>query len=193
MTTVYADGGRVRLFRTVFLVSLAVPLLAAQLTREDWSRADETIVRFKPDAFPNLPGHVRTALAQRGCTIPQPYDAGAERKNVISGHFISARTADWAVLCSHQKRSSILIFILHGVHSAQVERIGDEPDSQYLQVVDEGRKIGYSRVLSVATAKQVHQHFAHANRNGILDSFTGKASLLWYLSGGKWMKVPAGD
>jgi hypothetical protein len=189
MIVLFVDGGKVRMARIMLLVFLAVPFLAAQLTRADWSRADEAVVRLKPDAFPNLPEHVRTALAQRGCTIPQPYDAGAERKNVLRGHFISG-AADWAVLCSHQKRSSILIF---AAHPAQVNSIGDEPDSQYLQAVDEGRKIGYSRVLTVATAKQVRKHFIHAKRDGILDSFTGKASLLWYLSGGKWMKVPAGD
>lgn len=179
-----------RLFRIVFLVCFAVPLFAAQLTREDWSRADETVVRLKPDAFPNLPEHVRATLAQRGCTIPQPYQAGAEKKNVLSGHFVSSGTSDWAVLCSHRKQSSILIF---SGHSTRVDSIGDEADSRYLQVVDEGRQIGYSRLLTVATAKQVRKPFAHANHDGILDSFTGKASLLWYSSGGKWMKVPAGD
>lgn len=180
-----------RFSRIVSLVSLVVPLLAAQPTHQDWSRADAAIVRLKPDAFPNLPQRMRTALARRGCTIPQPYDAGAERKNVLSGHFISPGPADWAVLCSRQMRSSILIF--RSGHPSQIQAIGDEPDSQYLQVVDEGHKIGYSRLLTVATARQVRKHFAHANHDGILDSFTGKASLLWYSSGGKWMKVPAGD
>jgi len=189
----------VRIVRMVFLVVLTVPLLAAQFTREDWSRADEAIVRLKPDAFPNLPEPVRTELTRGDCSIPQPHNeakadaepARAEKKNVVSGHFTSAATTDWAVLCSHEKRSSILIF--PGSQSAQVERIGEQPDSHYLQAVSEGKKIGYSRVLSVATVKQVRKHFAHADHDGILDSFTGKASLLWYRSGGKWMKVPAGD
>lgn len=180
-----------RIVRIVFLVCLAVPLLAAQLTREDFSRADDAIVRLKPDAFPDLPEHVRTALVQRGCTIPQPADERAEKKNVISGHFISAGAADWAVLCSHDKRSSILVF--PGGHSARVESMGEEPDSQYLQVVGEGGKIGFSRLLTLATVKQVRKHVAHAHLDGILDSFTGKASLLWYRSGSKWMKVQAGD
>lgn len=180
-----------RIPQIVFLTLLAVPLLAAQHTREDWSRADEAIVRLKPDAFPNLPERVRAVLAQRGCTVPQPYDAGAKERNVLSGHFTSSGGADWAVLCSHQKRSSILIF--PGGHSAHVDTIGEEPDSQYLQLVDQGRKIGYSRLLTVASAKQVRHHFAHSNHDGIFDSFTGKASLLWYSSGGKWMKVMAGD
>lgn len=191
MIILFVDGGRVHIVRIVFLVSLAVPLLAAQLTREDWGRADEAIVRLNPDLFPNLPEPVRVALNQRGCAIPQPYDAGAEKKNVLSGHFISAKTADWAVLCSHEKRSTILIF--GSAHSAQVESIATAPDRDYLQVVAEGRQIGYSRVLTVANTSQVLRHFAHANRDGIFDSFTGKASLLWYRSRGKWMKVPAGD
>lgn len=184
-----------RIVRMLFLVLLAIPLLAAQFTREDWSRADEAIVRLKPDAFPNLPEQVRTELTQGGCRVPQPREdaagSGAEKKNVVSGHFTSAATTDWAVLCSHEKRSSIFIF--RGGRSTRVDRIGERPDSQYLQVVSEGKMIGYSRVLSVATVKQVRKHFAHADHEGILDSFTGKASLLWYRSGGKWMKVPAGD
>ncbi len=180
-----------RIAGILFLVSLAVPLVAVQLTREDWSRADNAILRLKPDAFPEVPEHVRAALEQRGCTIPQPYDAGAAKKNVISGHFISAGTTDWAVLCSRAKQSAILVF--RSGHSAQVETIGEAPDSQYLQVTGEGQKIGYSRVLTVATTKQILKHFAHANRDGIEDTFTGKASLLWYRSSGKWMKVAAGD
>lgn len=179
-----------RIVRTVFLISLVVPFLAAQLTREDWARADEATVRLTPDEFPDLPEPVRVALTHRGCTVPQPQDASAEKKNVITGHFTSAGGADWAVLCSHHKRSSILIF--PAGHSAQVETIADSADRDYLQVVAEG-KIGYSRVLSVAAKKQVLKHFAHATHDGILDSFTGKASLLWYQSSGKWMKVPAGD
>ena len=180
-----------RIAQIAFQVLLAVSLLAAQVTREDWIRADDAIVRLKPDAFPNLPERVRGVLVQRGCKVPQPYDAGGKRKNVLRGQFTSSGASEWAVLCSHHKRSSILIF--RAGHSAPVDRIGDEPDSQYLQLVDEGRKIGYSRLLTVASAKQVRHHIAHSNHDGIFDSFTGKASLLWYSSGGKWMKVMAGD
>lgn len=180
-----------RIVRVLSLVLLAVPLLTAQLTREDWSRADEAVVRLKPDAFPNLPDAVRAALEQHGCTIPQPYDAGYAKKNIISGHFLSSTASDWAALCSHEKRSAILI--VPAGHSAGVERIAEEPDSQYLQVAGDGQKIGFSRLLSVASARQVRKHFAHASRDGIEDSFTGKGSLLWYHSGGKWIKIAAGD
>lgn len=160
--------------------------LGVQTTRDDWRRADEAIVRLQPSAFPDLPAELRTDLEQRGCTIPQPYNAGAQKKNVISGAFTSAGQNDWAVLCSHAKRSAILVF--HGGHSSRVDSLAEEPDSQYLQIVGP-QKIGYSRLLAVAPAKVVHQHFPQANHSGIQNVFIEKASVVWYRSAGKWVKV----
>ena len=160
--------------------------LGVQTTRDDWRRADEAIVRLQPSAFPDLPAELRTDLEQRGCTIPQPYNASTQKKNVISGAFTSAGQNDWAVLCSHAKRSAILVF--HGGHSSRVDSLAEEPDSQYLQIVGP-QKIGYSRLLAVAPAKVVHQHFPQSNHSGIQDVFIEKASVVWYRSAGKWVKV----
>jgi len=160
---------------------------SVQTTRDDWRRADEAIDRLKPGDFPDLPAELRTALEQRGCTIPQPYDAGGQKKNVISGPFTSAGQTDWAVLCSHEKRSAILVF--RGGHSSQVDSLAEEPDLQYLQVVAGGQKIGYSRLLAVAPPKVVRQHFPRGNHAGIQDVFIEKASVVWYRSRGKWTKV----
>ncbi|MFL6386235.1 MAG: hypothetical protein ACJ71U_01995 [Terriglobales bacterium] len=172
----------------LFAVCLAAWLsLGVQTTRDDWRRADETIVRLQPSTFPDLPAQLRAALEQRGCTVPQPYNAGMQKKNVISGPFTSASQNDWAVLCSHEKRSAILVF--RGGHSNQVDSLAEEPDSQYLQVLAGPKKIGYSRLLAVAPAKVVHQHFPHANHSGIQDVFIEKASVVWYRSVGKWVKV----
>jgi hypothetical protein len=158
-----------------------------QATREDWRRADEAIVRLQPGAFRDLPAELRTELEHRGCTIPQPYNAGGRKKNVITGPFTSAGQTDWAVLCSHEKRSAILVF--RGGHSGQVDSLAEEPDSQYLQAVAGGQKIGYSRLLAVAPVKVIRQHFPQGDHAGIQDTFMEKASVLWYRSGGKWKKV----
>jgi hypothetical protein len=169
----------------------AWPSVGAQPTRNDWRRADETIERLQPGAFPDLPPELRTALEHRGCTIPQPYDVGGRKKNVITGAFTSAGQTDWAVLCSHEKRSAILVF--RAGRSGQVDTLAEEPDSQYLQVVAGGQKIGYSRLLAVAPAKVVRQLFPQGNHDGIENTFMGKASVVWYRSGGKWIRVPASD
>lgn len=87
----------------------------AQFTRDDFRRADEATLRVKPRAFPNLPARVSTELERRDCTVPQPYGAARQAQNVISGGFISEGKKDWAVLCSHEKRSVILVFDEGGV------------------------------------------------------------------------------
>ena len=167
---------------------------AAQLTRDDWRRADEATVRLSPGAFLNLPAEVRTALERRGCTIPQPYDARGAEANVISGGFTSTGQTDWAVLCSRERQSAILVF--DGKHFDQVDEMAQASDLQYLQVVSGAREIGYSRRLSLLTPSAIRRHFARGanvpqkfDHDGISDGFIGKASVTWYRSSGKWVEL----
>ncbi|HEY6970049.1 MAG TPA: hypothetical protein VJA94_12655 [Candidatus Angelobacter sp.] len=167
----------------------------AQLTDEDWRRAAEAVVRLNPGAVPGLPSELRAALESRGCTIPQPYDAKGHVKNVIKGEFTSAGEADWAVLCSRQKRSAILLF---RSGSRRVAEFAERSDSQFLQVIGPGNEIGYTRLLTTATPKTIRQHLSYGTalaieHAGIEDNFIGKASLVWYQSNGKWIQVAATD
>jgi hypothetical protein len=139
-----------RQFGLIGCVLLLLPgCVRAQVTRQDFLRADQQTVRLKPSAFSNLPPVVRTELEHRGCTIPQP--AGADHaKNVVTGSFIAAGESDWAVLCSHNMHSQILIF--RSGTTDQVDEVGDAPDLNYLQVVSGDHKIGYSRLLRAINA-----------------------------------------
>ena len=94
----------------VVLLLMAWLTPSAQTSPGDWRRADEATLRLKPDAFPNVPPELRTALENRGCRVPQPYNAAGQKNNVITGRFTSAGQTDWAVLCSREKRSTILVF-----------------------------------------------------------------------------------
>jgi hypothetical protein len=169
----------------------------AQFTRDDFRRANEATVRLSPSAFPNLPAEVSTELGRRGCTIPQPYGARGPAKNVISGAFISAGQTDWAVLCSRERRSVILVF--RGGHSRQVDELAAQADSQYLQQVS-GQAIGYSRLLAIAAPKTIRRHAAPGTQlpraidhDGIDDRFVEKASVAWYYSAEKWMRLTGAD
>jgi hypothetical protein len=189
--------------RTIRCIALSAVFLTAwstlgtQTTSDDWRHADEATVRLGPDAFPALPLGLRTALVQRGCTIPQPYASGGQKKkNVITGEFTSAGQTDWAVLCSREKRSAILLF--RGGRSDQVDSLAEAPDAQYLQVVASGREIGYSRLIAVATPALMRRHsrkgtLRAADHDGIENMFLGKASVVWYRSGGKWIQVSWSD
>ena len=180
-------------------VTLALVLSAhGQLKREDFQDADAATVRLSPNDFPELPMEVRTALENRGCTIPQPYGNRAERKNVISGRFQSPGQTDWAALCSNRGVSKILVF--YGGRSTQVDEIAEKSDVQYLQVVSGGTQIGYSRQLAIATPKIIRQQLAHSTRSspsidhdGIDNMFLEKGSEVWYNSGPKWVRLNGAD
>jgi len=180
------------------LFLLAALVSNAQFTRDDWDRADEATVRLSPSTFPTLPSVVRTELEHRGCTIPQPYGERVQEMNVVSGKFTSTSETDWAVLCSRLKRSAILVF--HGGRSKEVEEIAEEPDLNYLQVISGSGRIGYSRQLVVATPREIRQHFLDrkhspqkVNHDGVEDTFVEKASIVWYHSNRKWIKLSGAD
>jgi hypothetical protein len=189
--------GRVKITIVVLALALGAAFLNAQLTRQDWLRADEQTVRLQPSAFPNLPSAVRDELEHRGCAIPQPFGVNQPR-NVVSGSFVAVGQTDWAVLCSRNKRSAILVF--ESARTGKVDEFADEPDLQYLQVVTRDNKIGYSRVLTSVSDQSFRKRIGvrasklrTIDHNGIEDAFMEKASTLWYRSGAKWIKLSAGD
>ncbi len=185
----------ISLFACVLAASSTV---GAQFTRTDWLRADTATTRLNPSAFPSLPSQVRTALERRGCTIPQPSNAD-HPQNVISGEFTDSKQTDWAVLCSRERRSAILVF--RGWRSDQVDELAEEADLQYLQVTTGNREIGYSRRLAVATPKTIRQRIPVrgaakprvTDHDGIENTFVGKASVVWYCLGGKWIRLSGSD
>src|SRR4051812_15288168 len=62
-----------------------------------------------PSQFRELPPRVVKELERRHCTVPQPHPATGGT-NVIRGAFARAGQADWAVMCSVNGASSILVF-----------------------------------------------------------------------------------
>jgi len=189
--------------RIIYEITIAVSILLvgaisvnAQLTRRDWVRADEQTVRLKPSTFRTLPSAVRTELEHRGCTIPQP-SGGGQPQNAVSGSFITAEQTDWAVLCSRNNRSTILVF--RAGTSDHIDELAEEPDLQYLQVISRDNKIGYSRMLTALNAQSFRSRaikrsaLKTINHDGVEDAFIEKGSLIWYWSGVKWVKVSGAD
>jgi hypothetical protein len=167
------------------------------LEAQDWDAADRATKRLAPAQFVDLPVGVRTELERRGCTIPQPFTA-KRPENVIKGRFTSANQTDWAVLCSRQRTSSILVF--RGLDSAAVE-IAAQADISSLQTIDGDGAIGYSRAIAVATSRYIQDHHntyggpkpPPLDHEGINDIFVEKGSLVWYWYRGVWLKLQGAD
>src|SRR5262249_30146313 len=66
------------------------------------------IVRVPPIYFLHIDRTVHDALESRRCTVPQTWGEKWPG-NIVRGHFISAKSDDWAALCSRGGSSSVLV------------------------------------------------------------------------------------
>jgi len=163
---------------------------------DEWDAANLQTKRLAPTAFPELPKNIIRELQTRGCTIPQTYD-NSKPHNVIHGEFAKKGQYDWAVLCSKNFVSVILIF--WGGSEKNISEIAEMPDKTFLQGVDGGR-IGYSRAISIVKQYIMDHYKAYGglepppiDHKGIDDAFIEKASLVHYYYRGKWLQLTGAD
>jgi hypothetical protein len=178
-------------------ILIVVTVGSSVLLAQDWDSADRATKRLAPAMFDELPAAIRSELERRGCSVPQPFRA-TRQQNVIKGRFTSADQIDWAVLCSRQRASSILVFRDGVAWSA--EEIGNGADIHSLQTIDGRGGIGYSRAIAVATSQYVKDRNSYErskpptiDHEGINDTFIEKGSVVWYWYRGRWLKLQGAD
>lgn len=180
-------------------VSPAQPASADVIpTAADWSAADSATVRLSPTAFPELPASVTRALLARRCTVPQAWDGEQQPHNVIRGEFARRGQSDWAVLCSRDHHSTVLVFWNGSGDSVAV--LGSVPDAGFLQGVGDNR-IGFSRIIGVVKGDYILDHYREyggpqpppIDHDGIEDAFAGKASVIVYFYKGEWLTLTGAD
>jgi hypothetical protein len=183
----------VALLVAVILASAISPGLA----QDRWAAADQATVRLAPAAFPALPPTIRTALEERGCTVPQVYD-NPRPHNVVRGSLRSAGSVDWAVLCSINQASRVLVF--WSGHPDSIEALGETRDVDFLQGVG-GDSIGFSHEIRIVSRAELRRRLAahreHSpvpvTHDGLEDAFVGKASGIGYYYRGRWYSFPGAD
>jgi hypothetical protein len=117
---------------------------------------------------------------------------------MVAGHFRDSSEVDWAVLCSVNRASTILVYWAGQTDS--VAKLAPGPDKGFLQTVG-GGQIGYSRAIGAATSaaiRQYHQGYGGSqppalNHDGIEDAFVEKGSVVWYWYQGKWLMLTGAD
>jgi len=87
--------------RTILLAALVLMLTAGV------RQSSAKIRQLPPSAFPELPTNLVEELHRRECQIPHVQKR--KRGNVIHGEFLKPGQADWAVLCSMKKYTSLLV------------------------------------------------------------------------------------
>jgi hypothetical protein len=129
--------------------------------------------------------------------IPQ---AWAEKKphNVIKGEFTRKGQTDWAVLCSLNGFSSILVF--HNASEQDPSALAREADKDKVQDVG-GGITGYSRAISAVGRKFILDHYRAyggpkppvIDHQGIDDAFVEKGSVVHYFHEGRWLQLTGAD
>ena len=189
---------RAALFSLILAVGLAVRCLAqapVELQRK-FDEAERRIVRLPPADFKELPSNLVRELERRSCSIPQDYTK--ERGNVIRGAFKRPGQTDWAVLCSVNGFSSILVF-WKGLadHPAEMARAEDR---MFLQGIGD-EKIGFSRRISAVGKPFIMRHYRAyggpapppIDHQGINDMFLDKASVVYFHARQKWYRLTGAD
>jgi hypothetical protein len=159
--------------------------------------ADLQVARLPPSAFPELPTKIRRELERRGCTIPQ-VSADKKPQNVIKGEFTGKGRTDWAMLCSLDHVSTILIF--RNASEREPLELAPQSDADNLQS-GSGAAIEYSRVVSAVGRDYILKHYRAygglkppaIDHQGIDDAFVGKASVVHYFYAGKWLELTGAD
>jgi|SRR5579872_2425582 len=176
--------------RALVVVALfSVTSLSAQAQALDHqpSQNKYSIVHLPPTAFPELPKSVAEELNRRGCGIPQPYPD--QRVNVIRGEFSNPGQTDWAVLCSVNRFSSILVFWNGSARDPAEVAKWPEPENAI-----------YDSFIRPVNRKFILSHYRAyggpkpppIDHQGI-ESGGEKASEVLYFYRGEWLKLQGAD
>jgi hypothetical protein len=166
----------------------------------DWDGAARKIRRLPPDAFPQLSATVAAVLRARGCRVPQPdhmIDAPGP-VSIIRGQFFAKGQSGWAVLCSKDGFSTILVF--RSDADGKPVELAKSEDKAWLQSLG-GDRIGYSRMIQPVGQGFILRHYRAyggpqpppIDHEGIDDIFLGKASQVHYYHQGNWLKLTGAD
>lgn len=154
------------------------------------------LIRHLPvNSFPQLPAAIQQQLTQRGCLIPQTYEAHGP-ENVVHASLERPGSSDWAVLCSVKGTVSLLVFF--GAGAPMVLRSAAETDR--LQASGQNGVLGFNWGIDAATPAQVHDAQSdmtprppRLDHDALADSVIEQKTVYHYYTKGAWTLVDAGD
>lgn len=159
------------------LATAASAQTASQEIQKEWP----DFRYLEPKQLREVPAVIKADLEKRGCKIPRftKWDA---RHNAIQGQFLKPGQRDWAVLCRHQDKSSILIY--PGSAAVDVQTVRSEDDDPY--------RIIHTTTAFVLQKRAIRDKLTESlppfDHDGIEDGPIQKAALVLYYRNGEWME-----
>jgi hypothetical protein len=165
-----------------------------------WDLALENIEYLPVDSFPDIPQSIKSYLVQNNYKVPQPVTSVSKNHlNVIKGNFVRSNTSDWAILCSKDYHSKLLVF--ESDSSKNTHFVTEFDDKNGLQGCGNG-KIGYSYSIEPVDKKFIVDHQKlygdsilpnNLDHCGVNLIFLGKGSTIYFHRDNKWLKLPGSD
>jgi hypothetical protein len=163
-------------------------------------RATNYLIRRLPvSSFPELPAGVQDALNQRGCMIPQTYQAHGP-ENVVHGSFERAGSSDWAVVCLAQGRVFLLVFFGEQTSQNEAVVVVSTPEIDRLQAHDATGVLGFNWGIDRAAPEQIHEaqngmkhRPARVDHDAVVDSTIDHKTAYHFYANGAWSRLEMPD
>jgi hypothetical protein len=161
-------------------------------------RSTPYLIRHLPvSSFPELPASIADQLNQRGCLIPQTYEA-RRPENVIHASLQRAGSSDWAVLCSAEGTVSLLVFFGSKPSPADGQPLvlASTRETARLQAHDQSGVLGFNWGIDPISPPQVHEAQAgmaqrppRLDHDALGDSVIDHRTVYHFYSNGAWTLV----
>jgi hypothetical protein len=173
------------------------PLDTSGQTTVDGHPAAYLIRHLPVNAFPQLPPAIQAQLNQRGCLVPQTYEAHRP-ENVVNASLEHRGSSDWAVLCSVNGTVSLLIFFSSSASEPTV--LASAPETSRLQAHGASNILGFNWGIDPASPEDIHEAQLNMHRppprpehDGIADSIVEGRTFYRFYSHGAWTILDTED
>jgi hypothetical protein len=173
--------------------SISTALVTTGIVEVNGQARAYTVRHLPVEAFPDLPEPIAQALASRGCTIPQSYEARGP-ENVIHGSFERPGSADWAVLCSTEGTVSLLVFFAGAPRKPAV--LATSAETARLQPRPGVAELGFNWAIDCASPERVREaqtgsgpQRLRIDHDAVADSVLDRQTLYRYFDHGNWTEL----
>jgi len=154
-------------------------------------RSTAYLIRHLPvSSFPDLPDPLAALLTERGCLIPQTYQA-RRPENVIHASFERPGSSDWAVLCSTRGTVSLLVYFSRS--PTLLVSLASAPETNRLQVHDVTGALGFNWGIDPASPERVREaragmlpHPKPLDHDALADSIVDRRTIYRFYIGNTW-------
>ena len=148
-------------------------------------------------SFPDLPNTIQSVLNQRGCWIPQTYEAHRP-ENVVHASLERAGSSDWAVLCATNGTVSLMVFFASAPERPTV--LASAPETGRLQSHDPSGVLGFNWGIDPASPEAIHEAqigMRHPpprlDHDALADSVIDRRTIYRVFAKGAWTVIDTRD